>query len=41
MLFLLAATNSPALENDLSDGTDVPDVTGRCTWYRCAKIHHV
>jgi len=28
MLLLLAATASPALENNLSDGTDVPHVSG-------------
>jgi len=28
MLLLLAATTSPALENNLSDGTDVPHVPG-------------
>jgi len=28
MLLLLAATTSPALENNLSDGRDVPHVPG-------------
>jgi len=37
MLLLLAVTTSPALENNLSDGTDVPHVPG--TMY--TKIHHV
>ena len=35
MLLVLAATTSPALENNLSDGTDVPQVPGT------HKIHHV
>jgi len=35
MLLLLVATTSPALENNLSDGTDVPNVPG------AHKIHHV
>jgi len=28
MLLLVAATTSPALENNLSDGTDVPHIPG-------------
>ena len=28
MLLLLAATTSPALENNFSDGTDIPQVPG-------------
>jgi len=35
MLLLLAATTSPALENNLSDGTDVPHVPGTPRELQC------
>jgi len=37
MLLLLAAATSPALENNLSDGTDVPHVPGTPKYITWAK----
>jgi len=38
MLLLLAAITSPALENNLSDGTDIPQVPGNQTTSRELSI---
>jgi len=39
MLLLLPATTSPALENNFSDGTDVPHVPGTPKYITWAKYH--